>query len=150
MVAEIVPSIFSIRMCFTSLIILSTLTWPRPFGAPFFRWEGNLPKISSSSHCITPAILACEGAVDIVFFTYCFLLLCSQRIHSLLSQLSLHFSSKRGIDFGLGRGYSGNQAAKHFMGLVASQYAGGPGKKRKRNMTGSNLQQLIDSATSSR
>ncbi len=41
-------------------------------------------------------------------------------------------STKRGIDFGLGRGYSGNQAAKHFMGLVASQYAGGPGKKRKR------------------
>lgn len=41
-------------------------------------------------------------------------------------------SNKRAIDFGLGRGYSGNQAAKHFMGLVASQYAGGPGKKRKR------------------
>eukprot|EP00095_Tigriopus_kingsejongensis_P010431 maker-scaffold294_size218657-snap-gene-0.21 protein:Tk10431 transcript:maker-scaffold294_size218657-snap-gene-0.21-mRNA-1 annotation:"diuretic hormone class 2" len=41
-------------------------------------------------------------------------------------------NNKRAIDFGLGRGYSGNQAAKHFMGLVASQYAGGPGKKRKR------------------
>ena len=41
------------------------------------------------------------------------------------------FSSKRGIDFGLGRGYSGNQAAKHFMGLVASQYAGGPGKRKR-------------------
>ena len=47
--------------------------------------------------------------------------------------LYLHFScsTKRGIDFGLGRGYSGNQAAKHFMGLVASQYAGGPGKRKR-------------------
>ena len=43
----------------------------------------------------------------------------------------IRFSSKRGIDFGLGRGYSGNQAAKHFMGLVASQYAGGPGKRKR-------------------
>ncbi|XP_059079551.1 uncharacterized protein LOC131877785 isoform X2 [Tigriopus californicus] len=47
-------------------------------------------------------------------------------------ELEPDFSNKRAIDFGLGRGYSGNQAAKHFMGLVASQYAGGPGKKRKR------------------
>ena len=52
------------------------------------------------------------------------------------AQSHIRFSSKRGIDFGLGRGYSGNQAAKHFMGLVASQYAGGPGK-RKRSQGGS-------------
>jgi len=44
-------------------------------------------------------------------------------------------SSKRGIDFGLGRGYSGSQAAKHFMGIAAARYAGGPGKKRKRSQT---------------
>ena len=48
----------------------------------------------------------------------------------------LRFSSKRGIDFGLGRGYSGNQAAKHFMGLVASQYAGGPGKRKRKRSGG--------------
>ena len=48
----------------------------------------------------------------------------------------LRFSSKRGIDFGLGRGYSGNQAAKHFMGLVASQYAGGPGKRKRSGGSG--------------
>ncbi|XP_040570974.1 diuretic hormone class 2 isoform X1 [Lepeophtheirus salmonis] len=41
-------------------------------------------------------------------------------------------STKRGLDFGLGRGFSGTQAAKHFMGLAAAKYAGGPGK-RKRN-----------------
>ena len=41
-----------------------------------------------------------------------------------------YFSNKRGIDFGLGRGYYGNQAAKHFMGLLASRYGSGPGKKR--------------------
>jgi len=45
-------------------------------------------------------------------------------------------NNKRGIDFGLGRGYSGNQAAKHFMGLVASQYAGGPGKKKRSGGNG--------------
>ncbi|TRY73937.1 hypothetical protein TCAL_01503 [Tigriopus californicus] len=53
----------------------------------------------------------------------------SQLRSSILKPLE---NNKRAIDFGLGRGYSGNQAAKHFMGLVASQYAGGPGKKRKR------------------
>nr|XP_040570975.1 diuretic hormone class 2-like isoform X2 [Lepeophtheirus salmonis] len=41
-------------------------------------------------------------------------------------------NTKRGLDFGLGRGFSGTQAAKHFMGLAAAKYAGGPGK-RKRN-----------------
>jgi len=52
--------------------------------------------------------------------------------------------NKRGIDFGLGRGYSGNQAAKHFMGLVASQYAGGPGKrKRKRSGGLSRVQPIL-------
>ena len=35
-----------------------------------------------------------------------------------------HCSSKRGIDFGLGRGFSGSQAAKHFMGIAAAQYSG--------------------------
>lgn len=50
--------------------------------------------------------------------------------------------NKRGIDFGLGRGYSGNQAAKHFMGLVASQCAGGPGK-RKRSGGPSRVQPIL-------
>jgi len=36
---------------------------------------------------------------------------------------------KRGIDFGLGRGYSGSQAARHMMGRYQANYAGGPGKK---------------------
>merc|ERR1711879_20240 len=38
-------------------------------------------------------------------------------------------SSKRGIDFGLGRGFSGSQAAKHFLGMAAARYSGGPGKR---------------------
>merc|ERR1712141_200850 len=37
--------------------------------------------------------------------------------------------SKRGIDFGLGRGFSGSQAAKHFLGMAAARYSGGPGKR---------------------
>lgn len=41
------------------------------------------------------------------------------------------FSPKRGVDFGLGRGYSGSQAAKHLMGLAAANYAVGPGRKRR-------------------
>ena len=42
-----------------------------------------------------------------------------------------NFSSKRGIDFGLGRGFSGSQAAKHFMGMAAARYSGGPGKRKR-------------------
>jgi len=49
------------------------------------------------------------------------------------NMMAKNSSSKRGIDFGLGRGYSGSQAAKHFMGIAAARYAGGPGKKRKRS-----------------
>ena len=41
------------------------------------------------------------------------------------------YSQKRGVDFGLGRGYSGSQAAKHLMGLAAANYAIGPGRKRR-------------------
>merc|ERR1712088_1065336 len=33
------------------------------------------------------------------------------------------------IDFGLGRGFSGSQAAKHFLGMAAARYSGGPGKR---------------------
>ncbi|MCL4155309.1 UNVERIFIED_CONTAM: hypothetical protein GTU68_036367 [Idotea baltica] len=54
--------------------------------------------------------------------------------------LSLHCSllrhpngelNKRGLDLGLGRGFSGSQAAKHLMGLAAANYAGGPGRRRR-------------------
>ncbi|KAK3873726.1 hypothetical protein Pcinc_021276, partial [Petrolisthes cinctipes] len=40
-------------------------------------------------------------------------------------------SSKRGLDPGLGRGFTGSQAAKHLMGLAAANFAGGPGRKRR-------------------
>lgn len=40
-------------------------------------------------------------------------------------------SSKRGLDLGLGRGFSGSQAAKHLMGLAAANFAGGPGRRRR-------------------
>lgn len=40
-------------------------------------------------------------------------------------------SSKRGLDLGLSRGFSGSQAAKHLMGLAAANYAGGPGRRRR-------------------
>lgn len=42
-----------------------------------------------------------------------------------------HCSSKRGLDLGLGRGFSGSQAAKHLMGLAAANFAGGPGRRRR-------------------
>merc|ERR1712032_1274204 len=38
---------------------------------------------------------------------------------------------KRGIDFGLGRGYSGSQAARHMLGLQQVNFAGGPGKRKR-------------------
>ncbi|KAK3884375.1 hypothetical protein Pcinc_011348 [Petrolisthes cinctipes] len=40
-------------------------------------------------------------------------------------------SSKRGLDLGLGRGFTGSQAAKHLMGLATANFAGGPGRKRR-------------------
>ncbi|KAK4288629.1 hypothetical protein Pmani_038346, partial [Petrolisthes manimaculis] len=40
-------------------------------------------------------------------------------------------SNKRGLDLGLGRGFTGSQAAKHLMGLAAANFAGGPGRKRR-------------------
>lgn len=43
----------------------------------------------------------------------------------------LFSSSKRTVDFGLARGFSGMQEAKHRMGLAAANYAGGPGRKRR-------------------
>merc|ERR1711936_126230 len=44
---------------------------------------------------------------------------------------SMSLSEKRGIDFGLGRGYSGSQAARHMLGLQQVNQAGGPGKKKR-------------------
>ena len=37
----------------------------------------------------------------------------------------------RSLDLGLGRGFSGSQAAKHLMGLAAANFAAGPGKKKR-------------------
>jgi len=45
--------------------------------------------------------------------------------------ISFFFSSKRTVDFGIGRGFSGVQEAKHRVGLAAANYAGGPGRKRR-------------------
>ena len=47
----------------------------------------------------------------------------------------IHIKSPKrgGLDFGLGRGYSGSQAAKHLMGLAAANYAIGPGRKRRES-----------------
>ncbi|KAG8230229.1 hypothetical protein J437_LFUL010857 [Ladona fulva] len=40
-------------------------------------------------------------------------------------------NSKRGLDLGMSRGFSGSQAAKHLMGLAAANFAGGPGRRRR-------------------
>merc|ERR1711915_20093 len=50
---------------------------------------------------------------------------------SILKQRQKDLSEKRGIDFGLGRGYSGSQAARHMLGLQQASFAGGPGKKKR-------------------
>lgn len=43
-----------------------------------------------------------------------------------------HFGgSKRTVDFGLARGYSGIQELKHRLGMAAANYAGGPGRRRR-------------------
>lgn len=43
-------------------------------------------------------------------------------------------NSKRTVDFGLARGFSGIQEAKHRMGLAAANFAGGPGRKRRSDI----------------
>merc|ERR1712029_373036 len=57
---------------------------------------------------------------------------------------SMNLSEKRGIDFGLGRGYSGSQAARHMLGLQQVNYAGGPG--RRKRSPGSNLSNILIAA----
>ncbi|KAL3278737.1 hypothetical protein HHI36_016267 [Cryptolaemus montrouzieri] len=39
--------------------------------------------------------------------------------------------AKRGLDLGVGRGYSGSLAAKHRLGMAAASFAGGPGRRRR-------------------
>ncbi|XP_076067383.1 diuretic hormone class 2 [Oratosquilla oratoria] len=50
--------------------------------------------------------------------------------HSIVRANELE-NAKRGLDLGLGRGFSGSQAAKHLMGLAAANFAGGPGRRRR-------------------
>ncbi|XP_047503064.1 diuretic hormone class 2-like isoform X2 [Penaeus chinensis] len=50
--------------------------------------------------------------------------------HSIIRANELE-NAKRGLDLGLGRGFSGSQAAKHLMGLAAANFAGGPGRRRR-------------------
>ena len=40
-------------------------------------------------------------------------------------------SSKRTVDFGLSRGYSGAQEAKHRMAMQIANFAGGPGRRKR-------------------
>ena len=40
--------------------------------------------------------------------------------------------NKRGLDLGMGRGFSGSQAAKQLMGLSAASFAGGPGRRKRQ------------------
>jgi len=44
--------------------------------------------------------------------------------------LTLISLRKRGLDMGMGRGFSGNQAAKSQVGLIAASLPSGPGKRR--------------------
>merc|ERR1711988_302090 len=53
------------------------------------------------------------------------------RIEQRVPDTSEEDSDKRGIDFGLGRGYSGSQAARHMLGLQQVNFAGGPGKRKR-------------------
>merc|ERR1712203_474548 len=58
----------------------------------------------------------------------------NEAINRIISRLRPTYSkrpreSKRGVDFGLTRGFSGAQALKHQLGLDAAAYRGGPGKR---------------------
>ncbi|XP_011310804.1 diuretic hormone class 2 [Fopius arisanus] len=61
-----------------------------------------------------------------------------EKMYEVLTKLNRYLqqqdNEKRGgfgLDFGLNRGFSGAQAAKHLMGMAAANYAGGPGRRRR-------------------
>ncbi|XP_053667505.1 diuretic hormone class 2 [Anopheles marshallii] len=51
--------------------------------------------------------------------------------HTMLRAKDELENSKRTVDFGLSRGYSGAQEAKHRMAMAVANFAGGPGRKRR-------------------
>ncbi|XP_037088317.1 diuretic hormone class 2-like [Pollicipes pollicipes] len=53
------------------------------------------------------------------------------RLRALNDAEEIGLAHKRGLDFGLGRGFSAAQAAKHKMGLAAAAFPGGPGRRRR-------------------
>ncbi|XP_037088330.1 diuretic hormone class 2-like [Pollicipes pollicipes] len=53
------------------------------------------------------------------------------RLRALNDAEETGLAHKRGFDFGLGRGFSATQAAKHKMGLEAAAFPGGPGRRRR-------------------
>ncbi|XP_037088327.1 diuretic hormone class 2-like [Pollicipes pollicipes] len=53
------------------------------------------------------------------------------RLRTLDDAEAINMAQKRGLDFGLGRGFSATQAAKHKMGLAAAAFPGGPGRRRR-------------------
>ncbi|XP_037071331.1 diuretic hormone class 2-like [Pollicipes pollicipes] len=53
------------------------------------------------------------------------------RLRTLDDAEETNLAHKRGLDFGLGRGFSATQAAKHKMGLEAAAFPGGPGRRRR-------------------
>ncbi|XP_037071593.1 diuretic hormone class 2-like [Pollicipes pollicipes] len=53
------------------------------------------------------------------------------RLRALNDAEEANLAHKRGLDFGLGRGFSATQAAKHKMGLAAAAFPGGPGRRRR-------------------
>jgi len=52
------------------------------------------------------------------------------QIRAQMPHHNMDISKRGGIDFGLGRGFSGAEAAKIFRGLAAANY-GGPGRKKR-------------------
>merc|ERR1712141_626538 len=74
-----------------------------------------------SDHHVAAASIRVDGSAEVE----------DGLLHIVLDMRSImgdHLKSKRGLDFGLGRGYSGSQAARHQLGLYQANYAGGPGK----------------------
>ena len=94
--------------------------------AQFWLWTVSnadwLSHSSTETACTVGRLHALECDTRLIEFSCSF--------HSLFLYIEI-YSPKRGVDFGLGRGYSGSQAAKHLMGLAAANYAVGPGRKRR-------------------
>ncbi|XP_025406821.1 diuretic hormone class 2 [Sipha flava] len=104
--------------CGLSLVVILMCTIPASLSAPYPMLQGQNNAFLSSENDGDPEVM-----LELL-----------ARIGQNIMRANELENSKRGLDLGLSRGYSGTQAAKHLMGMAAANFAGGPGRRRRSDM----------------